>query len=129
MIYKGLVSRIDNDLFLFIHDPEKNIMKDGFIISDHVCYKELKKDQIMTVEVLFKDGTLELDDIDLDEFIHGTNYGRNDIFINIKDILLFTLNVDLKKEIKKGNFNDIAHDLFNYDVNEDSLDKYKIKNT
>jgi len=116
MIYKGVVGRLDKELYLFMLDPESDNIMDGFVISEHVCYKDLKENQLMSVNVIFKDGTMELDDVDLYEFVHGDSYGRHDIFLNIKDILLFTFDIDLEDEIKKGNFNEIAHDCINYDT-------------
>lgn len=123
MIYDGVVIRI-GQLYLFILDPETNKMMDGINISEHECYKDMKDDQLMVVQVEFKDGTLTIEDIDLDEFIHGDTYGRTDIFIYIKDILLFTINnkiknkvITLKELIDNGKLNDIAIECINTSKN------------
>lgn len=116
MIYDGVVIRIDK-LYLFILNPETNKIMDGINISEHECYKDMREDQLMVVKVEFKDGTLTIDNIDLDEFIHGDSYGSTDIFIYIKDVELFTIYkktkkrvLTLKELIDKGNLNEIAFD-------------------
>ena len=114
MKYDGVVIRI-NELFLFILDPDTKIMKDGINISDHQCYSDLKENQLMVVKVIFKDGTQEIDKIDLDEFIYGNSYGEHDTFLYIHDIMLFTISdntmgkdIKLKKLIEKGELSNIA---------------------
>ena len=82
MKYDGVVIRFDK-LYLFILDPDTDMIRDGITISEHDCYKDMKEDQLMVVSVIFKDGTLEIDKIDLDEFIHGDKYGDNNINIII----------------------------------------------
>ena len=117
MIYDGVVIRIAKQLYLFVLDPDTFTMQDGINISDHECYKEVKGDKLMVVDVTFRDGTLELDDLDLDEFIHGDSYGENEIFIKIHDIMLFSISkedsikrVSLVELIEKGDLNVIAID-------------------
>lgn len=113
MKYDGVVSRLDDDLYLFILNPEDNMMMDGMNISEHECYKDLKNDQIQVVKVIFKDGTEELDNIDLEDFIYSDVYDRNSIFLYIHDILLYSIsnnkkNISLKKLIDNGDLNKIA---------------------
>jgi len=117
MKYDGVVIRIEKQLYLFVLEPDTNIMTDGINISDHECYKDLKDDKLMVVDVTFRDGTLELDDLDLDEFIHGDSYGENDIFIKIHDLMIFSISredcikkISLIELIKKGDLNVIAID-------------------
>jgi len=117
MIFDGVVIRIEKQLYLFVFSPEYNTIMDGISISDHECYKDVKGDQLMVVDVTFRDGTLELEDIDLDEFIHGDSYGVNDIFIKIHDKLLFTISkedsikrITLVELIENGDLNTIAID-------------------
>ena len=117
MKYDGVVIRIDKQLYLFVLDPDTVTVMDGINISDHECYKEVKGDKLMVVDVTFRDGTLELDDLDLDEFIHGDSYGENDIFIKIHDIMLFSISkedsikrISLVELIEKGELNVIAID-------------------
>ena len=117
MKYDGVVIRIDKQLYLFVLDPDTVTVMDGINISDHECYKEVKGDKLMVVDVTFRDGTLELDDLDLDEFIHGDSYGKNDIFIKIHDVMLFLIGkensikrVSLIELIKKGDLDVIAQD-------------------
>lgn len=115
MKYDGVVIKLDSLLYLFLLNPDENVIMDGINISEHECYKDLKDDQLMVVEVTFKDGTEEIDKIDLDEFIHGDSYGRHDTFIYIYDILLFSIsetyknkNLSLEKVIKKGELDNVA---------------------
>jgi hypothetical protein len=113
MKYDGIVSRLDENLYLFILNPDDNMIMDGMNISEHECYKDLKNDQIQVVEVIFKDGTEELDDIDLEDFIYSDVYDRNSIFLYIHDILLYSIsnnkkNISLKKLIDNGDLNKIA---------------------
>jgi hypothetical protein len=108
MKYDGIVVKIDK-LYLFILDPDTNEIRDGINISDHECYNELKDDQLMVVNVVFKDGTKEIDKIDLDEFIYGDKYGEHDVFLNIYDLVLYSVN-DIKIEsiIEQGELNEVA---------------------
>ena len=89
MKYDGVVIRFNN-LYLFVYDPDKMEIRDGIVITEHECYKEMKDDQLMVVEVIFRDGTQELDQIDLDEFIYGDSYGIHDTFLEIYDLGNFT---------------------------------------
>lgn len=115
MKYDGVVCRLDKELFLFILNPDDNMIMDGLNISEHECYKNLKDDQLMVVSVIFKDGTEELDNIDLDAFIYDDVYDRNSIFLYIHDILLYSISkkhnfVSLKELIDDGDLNKIALD-------------------
>lgn len=117
MKYDGVVLRIEKQLYLFVLDPDTFTMKDGLSITDHECYEDVKGDKLMVVNVVFRDGTLELEDLDLDEFIHGDTYGENDIFIKIHDIMLFSISkedsikkITLVELIEKGDLNVIAID-------------------
>jgi len=91
MKYDGVVLRIEDNLFLFVLNPDTNNLTDGVNISDHECYKKLKSNQIVVVNSIFKDGTTEIDKIDLDEFIHGDKYGQYDTFILISDVVTYTI--------------------------------------
>lgn len=113
MKYDGAVIRLNSGLFLFILDPETNELMDGLGISDHKCYKDLKDNKLMVVNVIFKDGTLELDKIDLDEFIEENKFN---IFIHIYDISLYSVDIEkynslcntFEDIIKNGDFVEIA---------------------
>ena len=116
MKYDGVVIKID-ELYLFILDPDTNKIRDGINISNHKCYDNLKEDQLMVVNVIFKDGTQEIDKIDLDEFIYSDMYGEHDIFLYIYDIVQFSIfddklqqNINLRKILDDGKLNDIAID-------------------
>lgn len=122
MKYDGVVVKIELDkIFLFILDPDTNKIRDGINISGHKCYDPLTDEQLMVVGVIFKDGTQEIDKIDLDEFIYGDTYGVNDTFIYINDLMLFSMSdeidvdkkVKLKKLIDDGGLNDIAINCIN----------------
>ena len=118
MSYDGVVLNL-NELYLFILNPDTNLIMDGINISYHECYKDLRKDQLMVVKVIFKDGTKEIDKIDLDEFIHGDKYGKHDVFLYITDVQLFSLfsqnknKLNLEYIIKKGELNDTAIECIN----------------
>lgn len=114
MKYDGVVIRID-ELYLFIFNPETKKIMDGINISDHDCYKDLKDDKLVVVKVSIKDGTQEIENIDLEEFIHGDSYGRLDTFIYIHDILTFSFKsndssefVSLRELIDNGDLNNVA---------------------
>lgn len=115
MKYDGVVIRFDM-LYLFILDPDTDMIRDGITISEHECYKDMKEDQLMVVSVVFKDGTLEIDKIDLDEFIYGDTYGSYDTFLVIEDLMLFSISdrednkrsVTLEELVQKGKLNNIA---------------------
>jgi len=119
MKYDGVVARIkavEDKFFLFLVDPD-GIMHDGINISDHRnIYEELTYDQLMVVNVILKDGTMEMETIDLDEFIHGDKYPRENIYLYIQDILLYTIGKDKTKTtkiadiLKRGEFSDVAFD-------------------
>lgn len=128
MIYDGVVIKTNRDnkieFYLFIVDQLLEELQDGINISQHECYDDMKFDQVMVVNVTLKDGTKELDDIDLDEFIHGDKYGKHDIFLYIQDLLLFDIGQNKEKSlfdksltmediVKKGELNDLALDLIN----------------
>lgn len=115
MKYDGVVIRIDTQLYLFILDSKENEIKDGINISEHICYKDLKNDQLMVVTVIFMDGTKEIDEIEnLEDFIHSEGFTRHDIFIKIHDVALFSITDEneksesLKKIIRKGKLTNIA---------------------
>jgi hypothetical protein len=129
MKYEGVVIRID-ELFLFILDPDTNIIRDGINISDHKCYDDLKNNQLMVVSVIFKDGTKEIDKIDLDEFIYGESYGEHDTFLYIHDIMLFSIfdnmenvDVNLKILIEKGKLNDVAINCISNSKKQESINE------
>lgn len=111
MRYDGVVLRVNDILYLFILDPDTNKIRDGINISDHECYKDLNDDKIVVVNVLFKDGTKDIDKIDLDEFIYGDTYGRYDTFILISDVITYLINTDefsLERMISDGKLNELS---------------------
>lgn len=94
MLYDGVVAKIfdeeEDKIFLFLVDPDTNILKDGVNISDeNSIYKDLTYDMLMVVEVMLKDGTKDVK-VDLDDFVNG-EYGQYDIFIHVKDKLSYKL--------------------------------------
>lgn len=113
MKYDGVVCRLNKELYLFILNPDDNMIMDGMNISEHECYNKLKDDQLMVVNVIFKDGTEELDNIDLNSFIYDDVYGRNNVFLHIRDILLYSIGkknqfISLKDLVDGDDFNKIA---------------------
>ena len=134
MIYDGVVIKTNkkkkDEFYLFLVDPILEQLQDGINISEHSCYDDMKYDQIMTVNVTLKDGTVELDDIDLDEFIHGDKYGKHDVFLYIQDLLLFDIgheekslymfgdNLTVEDIVKRGDLNDLALNLINKTTEE-----------
>ena len=130
MKYDGVVIRFNN-LYLFVYDPDKMEIRDGIVITEHECYKEMKDDQLMVVEVIFRDGTQELDQIDLDEFIYGDSYGIHDTFLEIYDLMLFSINdkkdkkrfVSLDEIAKKGELGSIAIECINKVKNNIEFDE------
>ena len=107
MNYDGIVLKINNKLFLFIINPDTNELMDGVNISEHKCYNKLNNDQLMVVNVLFKDGTKNIEKIDLEEFIYGESYGNYDVFLYIQDKKLYTINDTLNSDIKNLSFVEI----------------------
>jgi len=113
MKYDGVVCRLNKELYLFILNPDENVIMDGMNISEHECYNNLKDDQLMVVNVIFKDGTEELDNIDLESFIYDDVYDRNSVFLHIRDILLYSIGkknqvISLKDIVDGDDFNKIA---------------------
>lgn len=147
MKYDGVVIRLegkakfvngeivyDPDTFkLFLVDPKTQEMQDGINISDHrEIYKDMRFDQLMVVSVVLKDGTKKLDDVDLDEFIHGEKYDTNNNFVWIQDILLFTISkagedVNLNDLLKQGKFSAVAMDCIEKTKNQLKAPKRAIK--
>lgn len=120
MKYDGIVVKMKSKdgLFLFLVDPDTNELQDGINISDHECYKDMNEQQLMVVSVTFKDGTEELEKIDIEEFIYGDSYGKYDTFLYIQDINLYTIGengennnineISLDKVAKDGKLGNIA---------------------
>lgn len=113
MKYDGVICRLNKELYLFILNPDDNMIMDGMNISEHECYNNLKDDQLMVVNVIFKDGTEELDNINLESFIYDDVYDRNSIFLHIRDILLYSIGkknkfISLKDLIDNDDFNKVA---------------------
>lgn len=106
MSYDGIVLKIDK-LYLFLLNPDTNELMDGISISEHKCYDNLKSDQLVVVNVIFKDGTQEIEKVDLEEFIYGDTYGELDTFLFIQDKKIFTINDTENNGIKKSSFVEI----------------------
>lgn len=112
MKYDGIVVKMkpEDGLFLFLVDPDINELQDGINISDHECYKDMNENQLMVVKVTFKDGTEELDKIDLDNFIYGDKYGKYDTFLYIQDQGLYTIGKGDDLNVKEIPLSKIAED-------------------
>ena len=54
MKYDGVVLRIEDNLFLFVLNPDTRNLTDGVNISAHECYENLKPNQIVVVNTIFK---------------------------------------------------------------------------
>jgi len=111
MKFDGVVFRIAENLVLFILDPKTNRIRDGVSISDHDTYKDMKRCQLSVVSVIFKDGTKEINDSNLDDLIDSSMSGTYDTFMSIKDISIYTIKHDnddvLSKLYRNGDLNDL----------------------
>jgi hypothetical protein len=130
-MYDGVVIRID-ELFLFILNTETKKLMDGINISDHECYKDLTDDKLVVVKVSIKDGTQEIEDFDLEEFIYGESYGRLDTFIYIHDIATYSFTnngsdefVSLRDLIANGDLNDVAIESIQNSKNKNENEVFK----
>ncbi|MEI8045843.1 MAG: hypothetical protein WCI92_00585 [Bacteroidota bacterium] len=113
--FYGVVARTivanEDKFILFMLDPDTGQISDGVNISDHKnVYVELKYNHIMVVNVDIKDGTSELDNVDLDEFVHGDKYDKSNIFLHIQDIVLYGVKDKIMDIINNRNFDKIALD-------------------
>jgi hypothetical protein len=113
MKYDGVVASMDDILYLFLLHPLTGKILDGVNITDDMSYKFLKTNQLVVVRVLFKDGTLEMDNFDIEEFVYGEGYGMFDVFLHIEDVSVLTLNIDdaevsIMDTINDGNFEEIC---------------------
>ena len=126
MKYDGVVIRMrksEDKLFLFLLNPDNNELMDGINISEHDCYKDLRDTQLMVVDVVFKDGSEELEKVDLEEFIYGETYGRYDTFLYIQDKTLYSIGencseneenlVSLESIAEKGDLGKVAINCIN----------------
>jgi hypothetical protein len=123
MKFNGVIAKLNNILYLFTYDTIGNKMMDGIHISDNKVYENLKDDELSIVNVDFRDGTLSIDDFDIEEFIYGNGYGDLNVFMYIHDIFIYKMNTKIINIIEKGDFNKIAIECINVADN----DKYKIK--
>lgn len=109
---KGLVFKIDDQVYLSFIDPKNNEPSYGISISEGP-YKDLKENEISYVYVEVKDGTEDID-ITYDDFIENAlNYNPGDIFYYIKDIMFFEYSIKIKEIIDCDEFDDMAMDIIN----------------
>ena len=128
----GVIAKLNNVLFLFTFDPIKRKIMDGINISDHKVYDDMKSDEMSIVDVDFRDGTLSIENFDLEEFIYGDGYGEHNIFMYIQDIFLYKLHDTILNIIKNGDFNKIAIeciDVANEERNKKTIPINTIKKT
>jgi hypothetical protein len=112
MKYDGVIARLgeNKDLYLFILNPKTKKMMNGLVISEK-GYDDLLDNDLMVVDVIFKDGTKEVKDFDIDGFIYESKYNLNDIFLSIKNYLMYHIentNMTLEEIIKNGNIDEVA---------------------
>jgi hypothetical protein len=123
MKFNGVIAKLNNILYLFTYNTISNKMMDGIHISENKVYDNLKEDEMSIVNVDFRDGTLSIDDFDIEEFIYGNGYGDLNVFMYIQDIFIYKINTKIINLIEKGDFNKIAIECIDVANN----DKYKIK--
>lgn len=110
---KGLVYRIDNEVYLSLIDED--IPSDGIPISEGI-YKSLQDNQISLVNVTIKDGTKIIDDIDINYFVYNeSQQNRENLFYEIVDISLFTFEVTIKTIVEADGFNGVTKDILNHE--------------
>lgn len=134
MNYDGVISRlgINKELYLFILNPKTNKIMNGLLISELDCYKELNTNELIVCDVVFKDGTKEDLSFDLDGFILEGKYDLNNIFLSIRNFLLYhineDLNITLEDIIKNGEIDTVAiHCIQNTKLNIKPKRKYTKK--
>jgi len=109
---KGLVYRIDDEVYLSLIDNEKP--SDGIPISEGT-YTTLQDNQISLVDVNIKDGTKIVEDIDINYFVYNeAQQNRENLFYEILDISLFTFKVPIKEIVEFDGFNGVTKDILNY---------------
>jgi hypothetical protein len=107
-------------------------MMDGLIISVK-GYHALSDNDLMVVDVIFKDGTKEVKDFDVDGFIYESKYNLSDIFLSVKKYLMYhidyeTTNMSLENIIKNGNIDEVALHCIKNTKDLKPKIKYKKKN-
>ena len=107
----GLVYRINDRVYLSLYDTEGQIT-DGIMIEEGM-YKNLNKDEISFIDVVAKDGTLELEVNNVHDFIRkAAETQSHDIFYSIKNVMVYEYK-QMNDAIKKGNFPYIAKYIYN----------------
>jgi hypothetical protein len=112
MEVKGLVYRIEDGVYLSLIGSD-DVCTDGIPISEGV-YETLENNQISYVDVKIRDGTIDIEDMDVFYFIYEfqPNYNPGDLFYFIKDSLVFTFDGFTIKEIcDNGDFQKVAKDI------------------
>ena len=70
-------------------------ISDGIPIST-TPYEELKDNQVWVVDVIIQDGTIDLIDINVNDFVHNkASQNDTNYFYKIKDLCLFTIEQDI----------------------------------
>jgi len=122
MILDGVVFRIDDSVYLSFLDPVTGGITDGIPITQGDAYLNLKDNQVSVAEIIIKDGNLELDNFDVTNFVKESTFQADNIFYNIKDLMMYTINGFTIKEIsEKGDFIEVVRDM----ISQTKKDKQK----
>lgn len=108
----GVVFRIQDGVYLCLLDPVIGKFTDGIPISSNE-YDTLKNNQVSVVDVILKDGNLELNDLDVTKFVNDKAlFEQTNIFYNIKDLMIYTIDDHTIEEVvKMGDFLDMVTDM------------------
>lgn len=108
----GVVYKIRNGIYLSLYNPDDESVTDGIPITEGP-YKTLQNNQVSVVEMILKDGTQEIVDINISDFVY--NRAERDawsIFYNIKDLMIYTIeNFTIEDIYENGDFIGVVKDM------------------
>lgn len=116
----GVVFRINDGVYLSLYNPINDSISDGIPITSNP-YESLQDNQVSIVNVIIQDGTKDLLDINIDDFVYNDAIENNsNYFYKIKDLLLFTVeqNTTIREICERDEFIDMVKDMIQITLNE-----------
>jgi hypothetical protein len=103
MRVNGFVYKIDDNLHLSLIEPVTEKCTDGIPLINNGTYDPLEPNQIVFAEIIVQDGTKEIEDINVFEFVSMVREA-NVYFYAIRNIMVYAYPETIKDVCEWGEF-------------------------
>jgi hypothetical protein len=109
MILDGIIFKVEDILYLAFLNPITDELTEAIALDNYeVVSSKLEHNEVIVVTVVLKDGTKELNDVDVINFLNSDVNGlENDIYYTINNKTVYSLRVTVEEFCNDGHYDEL----------------------